>query len=101
MRLRVIADTSRTFDPDHAEIDLTLDPVAAVELITRDGRAVRVTLDENEDGPYIDPSVRLSGVNCNLDGILPGEYALVQRGSSHDRDGWTGRTTSYGIGMSE
>lgn len=40
--------------------------------LTLDGLTVEVTLKRTEDGPLLE----LGGVNCDLEGILPGEYVL-------------------------
>ena len=41
--------------------------------LTLDGLTVEVTLTRSEDGPRVE----LGGVNCNLEGDMPGEYLLT------------------------
>jgi hypothetical protein len=46
-------------------------PVQAV--LTLNGRSVSVILEESREGPV----VRLNGVNCSLEGFMPGEYLML------------------------
>lgn len=40
--------------------------------LTLDGLTVEVTLKRTDDGPLLE----LGGLNCDLEGIAPGEYVL-------------------------
>jgi hypothetical protein len=55
---------------------LTLDDGDSVDL-TIGELTVHVTTQLTDDGPV----VRLGGVNCDLDGDMPGEYFLVPSGT--------------------
>lgn len=41
--------------------------------LTLDGLTVEVTLKRTDEGPLLE----LGGVNCNLEGDMPGEYLLT------------------------
>lgn len=52
------------------------DGAATVTRISAGGRQVKVVAEVTEDGPV----VRLSGIDCDLEGEMPGEYYLTPRG---------------------